>query len=379
MPRSKQTMNKTDIPGLYVHTPFCKTRCPYCDFYSTTSINQAGQWLETILKEARLYRNDFNRFDSLYIGGGTPSFLDNYLFEALFKGLRDILYLENNTEITVEMNPDDVTGEKLSLYRSLGVNRISLGVQSFNENEVRFLGRRHSAQRSKEALRLIEKAGFAELSIDLIYGLPRQTMRSWRQTLKKALSFHPSHMSCYQLTVEGNTHFSHMIDSGDLRLPREGRQADLFLATSETLSEAGFAHYEVSNFARSEQYLSRHNVKYWSHVPYLGLGPSSHSFLSDTRWWNVSNVKKYAECLNRGEKAIEGSEALSGEQIRLERLLFGLRTRWGIDISEISDIKSLNNLNHLRSSCLVELHEKRIIPTIKGYLFADRLPVMISG
>ncbi len=259
------------------------------------------------------------------------------------------------------------------------MNRISLGVQSFNEDEIRFLGRRHTARQADDALRLIADAGFAELGIDLIYGLPGQTMRTWRQTLRKALSYGLHHISCYQLTLEGDTPFSRMAERGSLKLPGDATQARFFLATSEALSGAGYIHYEVSNFARGAMHLSRHNVKYWQHTPYLGLGPAAHSFGGGRRWWNVRCLDKYITETGKDKKAVEGSERLSPEQMRLERLLFGFRTVWGVEASEISGAQSQKGLDDLCSSNYVEFHETRIIPTIKGYLFADRLPLMVSG
>ncbi len=369
-------MNRSGLPGLYVHIPFCKTRCPYCDFYSVTGRGRAEQWLDAALKEALSYREDFPFFDSLYIGGGTPSLLDGYLFEGLICGLRDKFSFSDDTELTVEMNPDDVAREKLGIYRSLGVDRISLGVQSFSEDEVRFLGRRHTARQAEKAIGLITDAGFAEFGIDLIYGLPGQGIKAWRQTLRKALEFSPSHISCYQLTLEGDTPFSGMADRGDLKLPGDAMQARLFLAASEILLEAGFVHYEVSNYARGLEHLSRHNVKYWQHTPYLGLGPSAHSFTGDRRWWNVSCLDGYIGKTCLGEKAVEGFERLSPDQVKLERLLFGFRTMWGLEVSEVSGKEGQKAVDELLASHFAEIHGTRIMPTEKGYLFADRLPLM---
>ena len=230
-------MNRTGYPGLYVHVPFCKTKCPYCDFYSVPATDQAGKWLEAVLREASLNipTPEFTRFDSLYIGGGTPSLLGHDDIDNLIAGLRGTFRFDDGAEVTIELNPDDVTKEKLALYRSLGVNRASLGVQSFDEEEVRFLGRRHSGRQAGEAVRLVAEAGFAEFGMDLIYGLPGQTVRSWRKTLRQALSYGPAHLSCYQLTVEGDTPFSRLSREGGLELPDDARGAELFLAMSEYL------------------------------------------------------------------------------------------------------------------------------------------------
>jgi oxygen-independent coproporphyrinogen-3 oxidase len=371
-------MNRTGYPGLYVHVPFCKTKCPYCDFYSVPETGRAGKWLRAVLEEASRYSREFPRFDSLYIGGGTPSLLGCDDIGYLVTGLKAIFRFDDGAEVTIELNPDDVTKEKLALYRSLGVNRASLGVQSFDEEEVRFLGRRHSGRQAGEAARLVAEAGFAEFGVDLIYGLPAQTVRSWRKTLYQALSYEPAHLSCYQLTVEGDTPFSRLSREGGLELPDDARGADLFLAMSEYLSGRGFAHYEVSNFARSEETVSRHNVKYWQHTPYLGLGPSAHSFSGRRRWWNHRGLDVYLRELGTGSSAVEDSETLSEEQMRLERLLLGFRTMWGVELKDLPGEDRANRLEDLRKKGLVEVRGERMVPTLTGYLFADRLPLMVS-
>ena len=373
-------MNRTGYPGLYVHVPFCKTKCPYCDFYSVPATDQAGKWLEAVLREASLNipTPEFTRFDSLYIGGGTPSLLGHDDIDNLIAGLRGTFRFDDGAEVTIELNPDDVTKKKLALYRSLGVNRASLGVQSFDEEEVRFLGRRHSGRQAGEAVRLVAEAGFAEFGMDLIYGLPGQTVRSWRKTLRQALSYGPAHLSCYQLTVEGDTPFSRLSREGGLELPDDARGAELFLAMSEYLAGHGFVQYEVSNFARGEETISRHNVKYWQHTPYLGLGPSAHSFSGRRRWWNHRSLDAYLRQLGGGSSPVEDSETLSEEQMRLERLLFGFRTMWGVELQELSGKDCANRLEDLREKGLVEVRGVRVVPTLRGYLFADRLPLMVS-
>jgi len=373
-------MNRTGNPGLYVHVPFCKTKCPYCDFYSVPETEHAGKWLKAVLREASLNAPtpEFMCFDSLYIGGGTPSLLGHDEIGRLVAGLKEVFRFDDGAEVTIELNPDDVTKEKLALYRSLGVNRASLGVQSFDDQEVRFLGRRHSGRQAGEAARLVAEAGFGEFGVDLIYGLPGQSVRSWRKSLRRALSYGPAHLSCYQLTVEGETPFSRLSRKGGLELPDDAMGAELFLAMSEYVTDQGFVHYEVSNFARGEQMVSRHNVKYWKHTPYLGLGPSAHSFLGRKRWWNHRSLDAYLRRLSSGSSAMEGSEALSEEQMHLERLLFGFRTMWGVELKELSGQDWANRLEGLRQRGLVDVRGERVVPTLTGYLFADRLPLMVS-
>lgn len=370
-------MNRTDLPGLYVHTPFCKTKCPYCGFSSVTDASLVDGWLGAVLREAMMYPG-FGLFDSLYIGGGTPSLLDDRQMAELVSGLGAVLDFAGGTELTVEMNPDDVTREKLGFLRSLGVNRVSLGVQSFSEDEVRFLGRRHTARQAVSAAEAVAGAGFREFSIDLMYGLPGQSIEAWHGTLHKALSFGPGHLSCYQLTVEGNTPFARMAKEGKFAMPDDALQADLFISTSEYLTCAGFIHYEVSNFARGAERVARHNVKYWQHTPYLGLGPSAHSFAGRRRWWNVRDAARYVETVRRGRVPSEGSEELSSGQMNLEKFLFGFRTMWGADMRQITVRPSQEKIRELCDSGFATREDERIIPTLKGYLFADSLPVMIS-
>ncbi len=374
----KRTMNKTDLPGLYIHIPFCKTKCPYCDFYSITETDRVEEWLQALLAEARFYRRDFGTFDSLYMGGGTPSLLNPRQVEKLITGLRDIFTFDDPAEVTMELNPDDVTREKLAFYRSLGVNRISLGVQSFVEEEVRFLGRRHTSRQAVSAIEAIRETGFDEFSIDLMYGLPGQSIKTWGSILKEALSFSPAHLSCYQLTVEGDTLFSRLAKEDKFKLPGDSHQADLFIYTSEYLTGSGFIHYEISNFAKGPESLSRHNVKYWQHTPYLGLGPAAHSFAGKKRWWNVRDVDQYLKNIHGDRIPVDGSEELSSSQMNLERLLFGFRTMWGIDVRRITPPPQQERIRGLCDSGFVTCHDQSIIPTLKGYLFADKLPLLLS-
>lgn len=376
----KATWYNEVLPGLYVHLPFCKTKCPYCDFYSITDSAAVDMFLDAVTTEAGLYSDIFREFDSLYFGGGTPSFIDDKGFAQLVAGLQALFVFSPQTEITVEMNPDDVTEKKLSLYVSLGINRISLGVQSFNDKELVFLQRRHTADGAREAIHLIQSAGFTNFGIDLINGLPGQSAKNWMKTLEEASSFGPAHLSCYQLTINEETPFGKMVREGILKLPSDEKQRNLFLSTSRFLKERGFMHYEVSNFASGEGSRSRHNMKYWRHVPYLGLGPGAHSFYGNVRWWNLRSVEHYIEAFNKKEMPVEGSEMLSNEQLDLERLFLGLRNREGVEITGALD-GSFNKvvLKRLIADKLVEIHDGKIIPTPAGYLIADRLPLLISG
>lgn len=365
------------LPGLYVHIPFCKTKCPYCDFYSETSTSLTSAWLQAVTQEALLYRDRFACFNTLYLGGGTPTVLDETELAALIEHLFNTFRFAPDAEITIEANPNDITAEKLTVLRGLGVSRISLGVQSFDEQDLSFLRRRHTAREAREALAMIRSYHFTSVGIDLIYGIPCQSGASLLATLVQAVSFQPEHISCYQLTAAEGTVFHEMKERGQLQLPDEAASENLFLATSRFLEQSGYLHYEISNFAHGEENRSRHNRKYWQHVPYLGLGPSAHSFQDNRRWWNCRSVRKYCGELQEGRVPVEGAEVLSAEQLALESLYLGLRTGDGIDLVQVRSCNSTDTvLPQLLKDDYVKIIGARVVPTKKGFLVADRLPLL---
>jgi putative oxygen-independent coproporphyrinogen III oxidase len=369
-------MNIAELPGLYIHIPFCLTKCPYCDFFSATDLSLIPAFLEALDQESRLYRDSFAPFDTLYLGGGTPSLLDPASIEALMKILGRTFTFAPDTEITLEANPDDVTPAKLSLWRDLGVNRLSLGVQSFADEDLRFLGRRHTARKALQALAGARAAGFSNLSLDLMYALPGQTPEAWRRTLEQALEFNPEHLSCYQLTLEAGTPLRDLQAAGRFQPAGEDLERSLLLLTSRFLAGRGYLHYEISNFARSPDRRSRHNRKYWRHVPYLGLGPSAHSFQHGVRWWNFPSVAQYCAALNAGGAPVAGRETLTPDQIRLETLYLGFRTQDGLSLETLlAPTRGPAALAELQRRRLVKVARGRVIPTRRGFLVANRLPL----
>ena len=365
------------LSGLYVHIPFCLTKCPYCDFYSITDLSLTDAFLDALEGEAHLYADRFDTYDSLYLGGGTPSVLEPRQIERLFSILHSSFVFEKDVEVTTELNPDDVTHEKLDALRRVGVNRLSIGVQSFDDGELAFLGRRHGAAASRRALAMARDAAFGNVGIDLIYGLPGQTPSGWLTTLEEAMGFAPRHLSCYQLTIEEATPLGRLKRDGVFRPAGEERERELFLLTSEFLEDRGFIHYEVSNFALSEGLFSRHNRKYWRHVPYLGLGPAAHSFDGARRWWNTRSVTDYCRLMGEGRRPVDGQEDLTPEQLLLERLYLGFRTRAGVAREDLGySEQAEETLVRLTGSGLVTVKGERIIPTRRGFLIADRLPLM---
>ncbi len=372
-------MNETPRAGLYVHVPFCKTKCPYCDFYSVTSLSLISSYLEGLQREIRLYTDLFPLFDTIYIGGGTPSLLMEEQLCALMDSLFTHLHFSHDREVTIEVNPDDISPRKLALFRELGINRVSLGIQSFDDRELHLIGRRHTTRQVEQATEWIRGSGFYNLGIDLIYGLPRQTTEAWLKTLRRALDFEPEHVSCYQMTLEGGTPFDEMHSEGMMQLPGEEQGRELFLGTSELLEDQGYIHYEISNFARGSENISCHNSKYWDHSPYLGLGPGAHSFLNGVRWWNSRSVTGYCRDLSEGMLHTGGREILTAGQLYLETLFLGLRTKRGVALEVLTSYPQRDKVLHLmRDAELAQVHGNRITPTQKGFLMADTLPLLFT-
>ena len=367
----------SSLPGLYIHVPFCRSKCPYCDFYSIADLSLKAAWLKAVEQEISLYRETFSVFDSLYLGGGTPSVLEESELASLIEIIRQSFSFDPGSEITLEANPDDVTPATLHGYRRLGINRLSLGVQSFVDEELRFLGRRHTARQSQEAAMTAREAGFANLSLDLMYGLPGQTPAGWEKNLATALTFQPEHLSCYQLTVEPSTELARRQGGSGKNLVSEEAEREFFLFTSIYLEGQGYRHYEISNFARGDGYRCRHNLKYWRRRPYLGLGPAAHSFDGVRRWWNHRSVGDYCQALADGEVPVAGREALSEEQVLLEKLWLGFRTREGLNLVDLADLpQGRDTLTDMEARGWLVVDNGRAVPTLQGFLLGDRLPLM---
>ncbi|MGA2318737.1 MAG: radical SAM family heme chaperone HemW [Thermodesulfobacteriota bacterium] len=376
-------MNSEKIPGLYIHIPFCISKCLYCDFYSLTSISAIPDFLDTLFKEMEMYHNRFNPFDTVYIGGGTPSLLSPQQLESILKRVRKNFDLISDPEITIETNPADLDQSFLESIREIGINRINIGVQSFDEKILNFLGRRHSVKQAISAVEASRKAGFHNIGLDLIYGVPEQDINSWLDTLKQAVAFSPEHISCYQLTLEAKTHLGMRCQAGEFSLPGEELQYEFFMKTSEFLEETGYIHYEVSNFTRGTEYTSRHNQKYWDHSPYLGLGPTAHSFQPNRRWWNHPSLDQYLAAINAGNLPIEETEILTMEQLRLEALYLGLRTKKGVCLQDFKNqydydlfTEKKKTLAKLKEEGFISIEDGYLYPTQTGLAIADRLALI---
>jgi oxygen-independent coproporphyrinogen-3 oxidase len=379
--------------GLYIHIPFCLKKCPYCDFCSVTDPSLHPAFMDALAAEMRLTRGKNLTFDSLYMGGGTPSVLDAKTIGKIIETARESYDILSHAEITLEINPGTVSLNKFEGYRYAGINRINIGVQSFDPVNLHFLGRIHSGRDARDAISWAKKTGFENMGLDLIYGIPNQTKTSWLKDLKLAVESEAQHLSCYILSYEPGTPLYRDRQEGRLKPLAEPQVCDLFETTLEFLGDHGYAQYEISNFALvttdstglngAEGNRSRHNMKYWNFVPYLGLGPSAHSFLEPKRYWNCADVKQYLRDLESEKLPIAGEEQLGMEQLMMEAIYLGLRQTKGI-LMDVFDkkfgvpFKTLfkDTIHVLESKGLLELFRNRCVLTPKGMLYLDSIAAM---
>jgi oxygen-independent coproporphyrinogen III oxidase len=323
------------MSGIYLHIPFCRQACNYCDFYFSTDLRNKQPLVETILKEIEIrntYLND-KHISSIYFGGGTPSLLTHQELSMIFDALQRYFSWDSNIEITLEVNPDDINADVLRSWLTLGINRLSIGLQSFNDDELKWMNRSHQAQQSISAVKMAQEVGFLNISIDLIYGSKFQDLLSWRETLQQALVLDIQHISAYNLTIENKTILGLKHQKGSEPAVDDSLSAEQFLMLIEVLENAGFVQYEISNFAKPD-YFAVHNSNYWRQSKYLGLGPSAHSFNGSSRQWNVKNNSLYMRALNDGSDFFE-KEVLSLKDQYNEYVLTRLRTLWGCDLKEM--------------------------------------------
>ena len=370
------------MAGLYLHVPFCSAICPYCDYV----VLQAGPerraaYVRAVSLEVERTSWEGPAFATLYLGGGTPSALEPRQLSDILHQLRTGFCWRDRVRATMEVNPEDVTPLTARQWRALGIDCVSLGVQSFEPAVLRFLGRRHSPRQALAAVRTCQDAGFATVAFDLIYGYPGHKPVTWRRQLEDAAALAPDHLSCYQLTVHHGTRFGRQRARGDLAELPDPVQAELFLTTHRALEQAGFEGYEVSNFARAPEHRSQHNQIYWHHAPYLGLGPSAHSFDGvRRRWWNLRKVRLWQQALERGLAAVDEEETLSDRELALEAVMLGLRTRDGVDVAGVRkrwriDLAAANGevVERLVNGGLLIAEEERWRPTLEGMTVADFL------
>ena len=376
-----------EAAGLYLHLPFCSALCPYCDF--AVRIGPPAEretFVRDLIREVWLWREWRAPIDTVYLGGGTPSLLTPAQLERLLDAVRTHLPVHPDACVFLEANPEDVSRDAARVWRALGVATLSLGVQSFDDRELCALGRRHSAARAREALARCLDAGFETVSLDLMFGLPEQSADTLRASLETAVALRPDHISCYQLTVHEGTAFGRLRARGELVEMAEDDQGERYALVHEVLGRAGWQAYEVSNFARDPRHRSGHNTKYWRHLPYLGLGPSSHSFDGiRRRWWNHRGMGAYRAALDAGERPVAGCERLTRDDLALEATMFGLRTAGGIDLRDFRrrfgiDLAARNR--RFIDACVASGHlllsGDRLAPSPAGLAVADALAARLD-
>lgn len=366
------------MAGIYIHIPFCKQACTYCDFHFTTSRKLMPQVVDALEKEMdlRRTRDGVERVSTLYFGGGTPSILPPSAVARLVEAVRQRFDLDREAEITLEANPDDISPTSIAAWRAAGINRLSIGIQSFRDEQLRWMNRAHDSKMALAATEVALAGGITDLSIDLIYGLPRLTREEWEAELDTAVGLGANHISAYCLTVEPRTALGHRVKKGLEKPVDEDAAADQFASMVTVLARAGFAQYEVSNFSKPG-FESKHNTSYWRGEPYLGLGPAAHGFVGGNRYWNVANNARYIHAISRDELP-ETTEVLSRESRYNEWIMTGLRMREGIAPAEAAtrfgidfDRKFESYIARLVDGGLAERHGDRLNLTSRGLFLAD--------
>ncbi len=377
LPRSAlETVASTPF-SLYLHVPFCRTRCGYCDFNTYTANelqgSSIGSYLAAAHRELDLAASVMGSAppaQTVFFGGGTPTLLSADQLGGFVQHARDAFGLADDAEVTTEANPETVTAELLEGLLDGGVNRISLGMQSSDQDVLRVLDRVHTPGRAVAAAELAHRVGFEEVSLDLIYGTPGETLDSYRRSLESALAADPEHISAYALIVEEGTGLAQRIRRGELAMTDDDDLADKYPLTDELLTAAGLDWYEVSNFARGERHRARHNMAYWLSHNWWGIGPGAHSHIGGVRWWNRKHPRSYAAALSEGGSPGAGREVLCAGEVRVEQVMLELRLRDGLDISVLSSGER-GRLARFFDDALLERRGDRLVLSLAGRLLAD--------
>jgi oxygen-independent coproporphyrinogen-3 oxidase len=368
------------VAGIYIHIPFCKQACNYCDFHFSTSLQNKDAFVKALKKEIEFQKDylDTKNISTIYFGGGTPSLLSSKELTEILDTLQQHFNFEKDVEITLEANPDDLTEEKLKALKSTPINRLSIGIQSFYDDDLKLMNRAHNSQDALNAVKMAQHYGFDNITIDLIYGIPSLTHHNWRNNLQIAFALNVNHISAYCLTVEPKTALAHQIKTGQTKNVDEQHASEQFEIMLEAMHKNDFIQYEISNFCKNGFY-SKHNSNYWLKEKYLGLGPSAHSYNGISRQWNISNNALYIQSIENGQLKFE-QEQLTTEQRYNEYILTSLRTIWGTDINYIEQQFGEKVAAH----CLIEVEkyirmeqitreETKLFLTDTGKLFADKI------
>ncbi len=351
------------MAGLYVHIPFCKKRCRYCDFFSTTSLERQEAYVAALVKEIAARKDEAGEpIRTIYLGGGTPSTLAPQDIARIL----DAVGIDEAEEITMELNPGDASPAYMQALRDMGINRLSIGIQSFQDDLLTLIGRRHNAQQAINAVRMAQEAGFTNLSIDLMYALPTQTMAAWQADIETALSLGVQHISSYGLIYEQGTALTQAVESGELEAIDEETENAMYDELCSRLKQAGFVHYEVSNFALPG-YEAKHNSRYWDHTPYIGVGAGAHTYVPPVRSWNKEDLEAYIQ----GD-GIRESETLTETDLYNERIMLGLRTNRGI-VGPISVHSRKQMDEYIHKGLLRRTDDDRIVATQEGIHILNRI------
>ncbi len=364
------------MSGIYIHVPFCRQACIYCNFYFKTGTEQMDAIVKSICKELEMRKEEcIEPVETIYFGGGTPSFIPAAGIDRIIKTIQQFYPIEKITELTLEANPDDINIQQLLDWKAAGVTRLSIGVQSFYDNDLKWMNRAHNGQEAETSIKLAIENGF-EVSIDLIFGLPESKDEQWRFNLIKANALGVHHLSCYGLTLEENTAWKKLIDKGKYAPANEQMTAAHFEWTMEFLSRYGWQHYEISNYCQPG-YMAKHNTSYWQQKHYIGVGPSAHSFNGHERKWNVADNLAYINSIEKGALPSE-KEVLTKENKINEYIMTGLRTQWGIDLNIIENMGARNGffdsqLEKYLANKMVIQQGNVILLTNLGKVYADAI------
>lgn len=368
------------MAGIYLHIPFCKQKCAYCDFYSIANTKQRLEFIDALKKEIDLRKNFFRdeEIQTIYFGGGTPSLLSEKEIDRVLNQLKKNFKISPNNEITLEANPDDLDSNYLKELKNIGVNRLSIGIQSFNDRDLQLMKRKHSVNQAVEAVSSAKSVGFKNISVDLIYGIPNMSMKEWEHNIEKVIELNVPHISAYNLTIEPRTLFSKYLEKGKIELPDEDQNLAQFKMLKSKMEENGFLHYEISNFAKDGS-ISLHNTNYWMGVKYLGLGPSAHSYNLTSREWNIRNLQVYIHDISKGKLPNETENLTQNEKYN-DYVITSLRTMWGLNTEIIKNNFGenykdflLKNIKRYLENNLLNYSGKSIKLTEKGMFISDNI------
>lgn len=368
------------MAGIYLHIPFCRQACHYCDFHFSTRLELKDKMVRSICEELLLQRDylEGEEIETIYFGGGTPSLLSKKELQDIFRTLSSTFSINSNAEITLEANPDDLNENQLEAFKSVGINRLSIGVQSFNQHHLEYLNRVHNSTEAESCVHLAQESGFDNISVDLIYGIPSPNHAIWRKDLEKLIELDPQHISAYCLTIEEKTVFGNWLKKGKIKAVNDEFSAKQFEIMLETLKENGYEQYEISNLTKPGKY-SRHNSNYWNQKKYLGVGPGAHSYNRKTRQFNIANNPNYIKSIDQGTVPYT-IDQLSVDDFINEYILTSLRTKWGTNNQYLVDkydydllLEKSPYIALLVKRGFVVVSENKLVLTDEGKLFADSI------